>query len=202
MKPIILLDMDGVIADWFNATLGLYGINTTDLDLPRPWEYAIHTWISKYLKIPISNERLIGRVDVAAEQIQFWSHVVEPYNYTEALLERLAQYETDIFITTSTERFSPLAYSQKVQWLDRYFPQLPRSKIMLGKAKYLMARRNHILIDDYDNNVDSFIEHGGKGILFPQPWNTAHEHSNTVQDKLDYVFARIDLAMDQIHHGA
>lgn len=43
---------------------------------------------------------------------------------------------------------------------------------MLGSKKWLLAKPDHLLIDDLDKNVHQFILHGGNATLVPSDWNT------------------------------
>lgn len=81
--------------------------------------------------------------------------------------------------------------SGKVHWIYKHFP--PKSGIrfrrfLIGKQKNLLAAPNRILLDDAENNVESFRTAGGIGILFPQVWNRNYRIANPltyVRQKLE-----------------
>jgi hypothetical protein len=60
---------------------------------------------------------------------------------------------------------------------------------VMGPAKHLCANSKHVLIDDYDRNINNFKAAGGHTILFPQFWNVAHDFQG---DKLKHVKDRIE----------
>lgn len=59
----------------------------------------------------------------------------------------------------------------KRQWIKRYIPVL-EDNLIIGKDKFLCAKPEHLLIDDLEGNVNAWQEAGGRGILFPRPWNS------------------------------
>jgi hypothetical protein len=58
---------------------------------------------------------------------------------------------------------------------------------LIGPSKHLLAKPDVALIDDRHGNVRSFREHGGRAVLFPQPWNANHH----VEDRLPYVMSQM-----------
>ncbi len=70
---------------------------------------------------------------------------------------------------------------QKMKWLSRYSVNL---EVRFEDKKQKFARPNVLLVDDWEKQVDPFIEAGGQAILFPQPWNRNHEFAS---DPLKYV---------------
>jgi hypothetical protein len=45
--------------------------------------------------------------------------------------------------------------------------------------KRLLAKPDHVLIDDKDSNVEEFIKDGGRAYMPPQPWNSRHKEYGT-----------------------
>jgi 5'(3')-deoxyribonucleotidase len=57
-------------------------------------------------------------------------------------------------------------------WLKSNLPRYYKKVIFCPADKGLLATPNTYLVDDADKNFVSFVEHGGKGVLIPRPWNT------------------------------
>ena len=173
MKPIIFLDMDGVIANWHSAVFSLFGQSFRDyLDKNEfPLEYAIHKWLN------ITEVELWDRVDEASEDMGWWT-TIPLFPWSQELVESLLKRDAELLIsTTPAYTGHELSYSQKIKWLKIHFPDLSNihKRVMLGGRKELLAAKNRILIDDCDSNIESFIEHYGWGVTFPQPWNSAYD---------------------------
>lgn len=69
----------------------------------------------------------------------------------------------------------------KRDWVHRHFPRLFK-RILLGGAKHFCASYNSFLVDDTDDQVKSFMDHGGRAFLFPRPWNSGRDR---IQDSLE-----------------
>ena len=65
--------------------------------------------------------------------------------------------------------------SGKIMWVRGNMPTIYLKQTIITQApKHLLARPDTLLIDDKDENIDGFIEAGGRGLLVPRPWNRAH----------------------------
>ena len=63
-------------------------------------------------------------------------------------------------------------------------------EFLITRCKYLLSAAGSVLIDDSDHNIEAFERHGqGKGVLFPQRWNSAYERVNG--DRVGWVMDRI-----------
>jgi 5'(3')-deoxyribonucleotidase len=65
--------------------------------------------------------------------------------------------------------------NEKRRAIKRDFPGLEKQIIFTG-AKQFLAGPDHILVDDRNENIDDFNQHGGTGILVPRPWNRKFTH--------------------------
>lgn len=175
----ILLDMDGVIANFVDRSITTAGlpISHDDCDV---WGY-FEKWMTTdefWTKIEADD--------------QFWFKL-KPYDWARELYDMLTAIAPVSFCSTPSRDAD--AASQKIEWLreyafmdrdeDRYFlvgvgPSAEGHK----RGKNLLAGRRRILIDDSDANVRDFKESGGMAILFPQPWNGAREYT---YDRIGYV---------------
>jgi 5'(3')-deoxyribonucleotidase len=179
----ILLDMDGVLADFHQGVCDLYNVNLAQCTIPAPWEYAIEKNISSLLDRTISASEMWNEINRCTEERAFWLNL-RPYPWLAPLFKELqglsyvgrtweadnAQIPVDIVISSSPG-FHPLAHSQKVEWLYRHTP-IKKGNVMLGKHKHLMANGSTFLIDDCDENISAFHRNGGACFLWPQKWNS------------------------------
>jgi len=149
----ILCDVDGVLADFYNAALEAHG--ATEDDIPAGvWDIAgpLGLTDAEFWK-PIDN-------------YEFWNGL-DQYPYAKVLLEMLGKYGTITFATSPS--YSKDCYAAKVSWLHREVGAT--NNMMLGSRKYLMAKPGVILIDDNEKNCQDFEDAGGRAILFPCRWN-------------------------------
>lgn len=159
----VLLDMDGVLADWHTAACRACGIERPESLIHKGWALAE--------TLGITEDVLWARVDSCET---FWRDL-EPYPWVHELVE-LCQMYGEVTIATSPA-WKPSCASQKIEWLREQFGDR-FSSFMIGRKKHLMARPNAVLIDDWDKNVKLFRDHGGYAITFPRPWNSMHAQSD------------------------
>jgi hypothetical protein len=87
-------------------------------------------------------------------------------------------------ILTSPSK-DPAAAAGKTRWLQSVFGRDFRS-YLIGPDKQSCARPGAVLIDDRDENCDSFRQAGGRAIVFPQRWNSGHAHrTEWVRDNIE-----------------
>ena len=87
----------------------------------------------------------------------------------------------------SSPSYDPACLAGKIRWLQKHFGRRFRD-FMIGPRKHLLARPDTALVDDSDRNIRDFREHGGQGVLFPQPWNSGHDQ---VDDRLGAVLRAV-----------
>lgn len=76
----------------------------------------------------------------------------------------------NVLIVSSATEF-PQSLTEKVDWLNEYYPFISWKQIILcGEKKSI---RGNIMIDDHPKNLDFF--EGGERIIFTQPHNTLIE---------------------------
>ena len=176
----ILLDMDGVIADFFTAALDR--CNLTHFGPP----------------VTVESYRAIGTYDMekafGISRADFWCRVdspgfwlgIKPYPYAAGLVDFLESLDLPWFISSSPS-LAPHCIPEKLEWLKRHFG-LGVTDCMFGSAKYLMSRPGALLIDDLPRNCELFTEEGGDALCVPSNWNTADVTldllTNMIQGKL------------------
>ncbi len=59
----------------------------------------------------------------------------------------------------------------KIKWIRNHFPKEMHRQFLIGPRKHFCAGPEALLIDDNEENIKGFLDHGGRGILVPRPWN-------------------------------
>jgi 5'(3')-deoxyribonucleotidase len=168
-KPIILLDMDGVIVDFIGGIIRSHDLKIT----PDDWS-SFHWY------------RSTGMTDAEFWKPTYhvgWWHQLDEYQWSRNLFEDLRHDHRVIFCTASSQNAN--TPSEKVRWL-RAHDYLTRESqdFQIGRNKWLNAKSGAILIDDCDEYVQEYRDAGGKAVLFPQPWNDNREYTD---DRIGFV---------------
>lgn len=175
--------MDGVLANFHQGVCDLYGVNLAECKMPAPWEYAIEKNIGDLLGRTITASEMWNEINRHTKEWAFWAKL-QPYPWLKPLFTELqglkyigrtweadnAEIPVEIIISSSPG-FHPLAHSQKIEWLYKHTP-IKKGNVMLGKHKHLMANGSTFLIDDCDENINTFHRSGGMCFLWPQKWNS------------------------------
>jgi len=184
-KPMIsriLLDLDGVLADWVGSVAPLFG---------HERDYLLGAWPPGTYDIAevlgVSTAELWRRVHEGGAD--FWSGL-EPLPWCAELLE-LCQGLAPTTILTSPSR-DPSAAAGKTAWLQAQFGSTFRD-YLIGPDKPACAHPGALLIDDRGTGCDAFAKAGGQTIVFPQPWNSAWTSSaESGADPLAFVREQLD----------
>lgn len=169
----ILLDMDGVLCNFFDAALTLHRAADRQHHWP-PGQRDIAPVLG------MSPGVFWTAIDTTPG---FWA-TLKPYPWKDRLL-RVAREHGRVTIATAPSMGENCA-SEKVQWMREHVAP-GFTDYMIGRSKWLMAGPQTVLIDDSDRNIDEFRAHGGHGILFPQIWNSLHH----VTDPFPYVLQEL-----------
>lgn len=180
---LIVVDMDGILANFRKGVSDLFGANLGMLD---GWNL--------YRSIGVDLDAFWYKI---ANEEGFWVNL-EKFPYVDELIEMLEKYTSEIIICSHPPRY-PESYKGKKKWLE--INNLGRYRHFIGNAdKGLLAGKNRILIDDYVENVRSFRKKGGKGILFPQVYSLQYidDLDDIPDDKVSYVEEKLKQLLDEI----
>lgn len=165
----ILLDLDGVLSDFF--TEALFRLNENFDGNITAAEYIKHNTFDMARVFGITSVEFWETLE---QDCDFWNSL-KPFPWAQLLLDILSD-KGEVTICSSPS-YHPICAAQKIQWcLDHL--KINSSAVMLGGRKYLMARPDAILIDDFPKNVKAFRAAGSRAILVPSNWNT---HNLTLQ---------------------
>ena len=171
----ILLDLDGVCADFYGQAFWLMQKHTGRFDLCHA-DAGGDSSLEKTFGI---DKQTFWEVIEA--EAGFWLNL-EPFPWARDMVTWLSRYG-DVTIASSPSR-DPRCHSQKIEWVVRHLGMCP-DDVMLGGKKHLMANENHVLLDDFPKNVVKFREHGGQAVLMPSSWNLVPATRDMVFMELD-----------------
>lgn len=157
--------MDGVLVDFIRGISSVFDRK----NLEETWTPG--EWNAENI-LGISTNDFFGRIE--SQGYQFWMNLhpcpgaIDLFNYCNEL--------APTYILSSPTR-DPNCLKGKMLWLQNYFGKNFRNFILTPK-KEMCARLDKVLIDDNENNVESFRFNGGQGILYPSVVNKRHGEKN------------------------
>ena len=152
----ILLDIDGVLADFVTGSIEACGLPITHDEVTQ-WNYY-----EPYM----TKEEFWKRIHA---QKYFWEDL-PVYPGAHLLVEVMKQVGAVYFCSDPSG--DDEAATGKIRWLKRHgFVNPGEDNYILTPHKHLLAGPNVVLVDDYAENVKKFRDRGGEGVLYPQRWN-------------------------------
>lgn len=185
---MIICDLDGVYANFADAAATLHDRRNAKI---TKWNFFLDWGLTgtEFWK------------PIKAQKDNFYREMVLPYPWAIELLNMVS--ETDDFVIMSSPACgTPGGYAAKKLWVDKYLqPHLVDPiKLIVGSEKYLLAGRDRLLIDDYDQNIEDFREAkpiGGHAVTFPQLWNKQHR---AVRGSMSYMRRTLNWWKDTLTH--
>lgn len=159
-KPVILLDCDGVLADFSALALRIIeeetGLKYLPEDIPR-WD------IFESLGLPQIWEAFGER----AQNIGLCASI-KPYAEAIKEVQKLTN-KYEVLIVTAPVDALPWMY-ERAHWLEEHFG-IPRKKVIFAHAKQYV--QGDVLVDDKPDNVIVWSEANPNGIavLWEHPYN-------------------------------
>lgn len=180
-KQNILLDMDGVLADFAGSAIRL-------LNEKLKKDHTIEQYASEYGEFGmdkfygISEEEFWSVIDYDE---YFWYNI-EPLPWAKELYGMLLGFGEVMIVTSPAQ--NPVCAYHKYRWLYEHL-NIKTENIILCSKKHLLAG-NGLLIDDYKKNVIEFMNAGGDAVCVPSNWNTPnldkYEVFDTILDALTF----------------
>jgi 5'(3')-deoxyribonucleotidase len=162
---MIFLDVDGVLADSASEFYKVHG--RPDLNFKTIPQYDFSGTLG------ITYEQAWADPRVAC--YDFWRDLPK-LPWADEVVE-ITKAKGQIAFLTQPIR-SPMCAAGKKAWMAEHFPDVP---FFICDKKVLLAREGLTLVDDYEKNVDAWNEKGGRGILFPAPYNELGYRENAAQ---------------------
>jgi 5'(3')-deoxyribonucleotidase len=166
----ILLDIDGVLANFADAVIEWY-------DLPIK-----HSEVCDWGKLlEVSGMGKSGFWEGLGDE--FWM-TLKLYPWAHKVLRLLDGYDIALLTAPATGQASGKQLWIK-KHLNRFFFE---KRYFIGPGKEFFASPNMLLIDDSDRNIRKFREHEGIAITFAQPWNKLANYSDDPFSRFEYDF--------------
>jgi len=183
-RPIekLYLDMDDVLTDCTGDALRHMGI----LDYRREnYPHGIGRDVCKAYQ-------LFGGIYIPPEN--FWQHFkrgwwagLTPTPWCYDLIDLALKFvdKERLFLLTYPTQCGD-CHAGKWDWIEDKLPEWFRRQYDFTPQKLTCAAPGSVLIDDCDKNIKAFESNAtpGKGIVFPQPWNS---QSHMIGRELDWV---------------
>lgn len=150
----IYFDMDGVLADFDRGVEELAGIQKVKQGNDSPG--ADDTLWEAVRKV----DRFYDRLEPIPGAIELFNTLYQRYGDKCEILSAIPKPHRNILT----------AKEDKLTWVKRLLPDGVVANIVYRAEKQEFAKsRGHILIDDYQINIDEWEQSGGSGILFENP---------------------------------
>lgn len=189
MDKTILLDLDGVCADFVTWACRCHGITESDV----PWDDC-----GFYMERGMGLTPDEFWAPINAEGREFWT-TIPPYEWMDDLLgvvgEAAAEHGAAVHVCTSPSRI-PECQAGKVDWMYAHLPKSLHRGFVFTSAKHLLARPDAVLIDDGEHNVDPFRQRGGQAVLFPARYN---RNRKRLADRVGYVREQLSIILPDLH---
>lgn len=167
MKPTILFDMDGVLADFFGSAFELVS-KATGFD---PW--MIHLYREHHGSHRMEEYFGITRGEfwrIIDEDREFWLNLEPLRHGVEAFRKLNSDPRFKVFVCTAPSS-NPNCLTGKAKWLKKRL-RIGVDQVVFTTEKWLLANPHALLIDDYEKNIDPFLANGGNALHLPASWNT------------------------------
>jgi len=180
----LYLDVDGVLADFTTGLMRALGI---------PYYYPEELYSFKPGVWDYFPE-LKDRYDVTFEQCnavcnrEFWANLNWMFDGHDIMrvVRGVSDIEDICLLTSPMPNLG--SASGKMAWVEKNLPPMKKKTIITNVDKGEFAAPDRILIDDRDENVDSWRAAGGIGIVCPRPWNSTHRFHD---DAPNYIYAAL-----------
>lgn len=167
----ILLDMDGVLADFVGGICRLRGEEVRWPDhnrLPEFFGYGSSTEMWSYID---------------TEGDTFWRQL-EILPWARQLVD-VCQQHGRVMICTSPSA-NPACAAGKMQWLQNFFSDRFFREFVITPRKWVCAGPRTVLIDDHPRHCQEFQQAGGHAFLWPMPWNADERETGMTQEQVFY----------------
>lgn len=157
----VLLDVDGVLANFVQGACDLHGVENPYLRKDSAGHYDI--------------VKLLGMPDK-----EFWEPLGQDFwadlpkmEHADTIVEllELTYGRDNICILTKPCKTVGCADGKRI-WLRKHYPQF---HYLIGSSKSWCAHQGSILFDDFAKNISRFRQANGRAYLVPAPWNHLYD---------------------------
>lgn len=178
----LLLDMDGVVVDFVTGYFSMIG-KKYDRWKPGVWDIQ---------------EATGHEMDENLLTTEFWANLpwMQDGPIILKTLEREFGSENICILSSCHVRRVGDACAGKIKWILKHMNSY-HERYLFGPNKSFCSHRDSVLVDDRDENVNKFRAEGGRAILIPRIWNSAHPRVGQGFDLQYYLLGQIDAVRSQ-----
>ena len=173
---LLLMDLDEVFADFGGGALQVHGWTREQFVNKHP----LGVW-DMCQTLGVTEDEFWEPIHNAGAQ--FWEEL-DPLPWFQGLLDWVNRLGMEWYLVSSPSR-DPSSYVGKLNWIAQYFGAT-FNKFILTQHKHLLARRDTLLVDDKEDNIEKFRKYGGLSVLFPSVGNFLHKYKD---DPVSYLAA-------------
>lgn len=166
IRPRVLLDCDGVLADFIDVALDIVGVVTGRTYQPEQvtqWDFCAALGLTSDEAAIV--KRSIGAYPNLAAGLNLYPGVVDGV--------RALQEIAEVYIVTSPWNSNPTWCHDREAWLWKYF-KIPSARVVHTSAKHLVV--GDVLVDDKTSTlIDWQAAHPSKLAV---QWSTPHNRSD------------------------
>jgi len=171
----VLLDLDGVVANWTMAACKACGLDYGELKEELKKEDKLENLIDE--------DEMWKKIDAEGEG---WWTGLELFPWAKKLYNELEKKTSMLCFLTAPAR-NEISLAGKAKWIKKHFDT---TDFLIGKPKYFCANKNSLLIDDTKKRTDKFKEHGGNAFLWPNPNKLLDgdiDVDDTINELMEYI---------------
>jgi 5'(3')-deoxyribonucleotidase len=171
LKPVFLLDVDGVLADFIGGFL-----NEIHRFTGKRFDASVITrprieHCDFYVELETNHPGLTAKIHREIE-LPGWAHRLVPYFGAKDLVRELHELG-DVFAVTSPWHGPHWAH-ERTEWCWQHLG-IPHNHVIHAKRKHLVF--GHLFVDDTTNHVAEWSEHWvdhGQHVFKPLLWDTLY----------------------------
>jgi 5'(3')-deoxyribonucleotidase len=160
----IYFDLDGVLLDFVKGLFERLHLNVNPYPFPKG-VYDIFPYFESKFKISQSKVFSVLREESFWENLELNPKGKELF---DLVVKKLGK--DSVFFLSRPIVGMPYSFSGKYKSVVKNFPGFSKNIILATPHKDFIDKKGIVLIDDSDEEINLIKE--GKGILFPQPWNS------------------------------
>lgn len=176
-KVTVYLDMDGVVANWYDGFEKLFTSGLTDNDLSEEECKELRAYFRKHQFVedcPLRPRSFWEQwKELSNKNNGQWWRDLEPLPWGKKLYDAMVDcaFVGEVAFLTSPGKDYTLCWERKREWLKEH---MGTDNVVITPYKYHCARKSAILIDDTWKHVEKFDEHGGYAFLWPNQDKMLH----------------------------
>ena len=170
----IFLDLDGVVRDWCEGARLKF-----EIDFPNE-QVTCWNWVTRLVT---SYNKITEREFWDSQDEDFWVGLQKTEDADRIISMCETKCPGEVYILTSPT-LNNAGWSQR--WIRENMPSyFHAKKYLIGPPKYVCANPTSLLIDDKEDNINSWHDAGGVCFLYPQPWNRCSGLAHCAADELE-----------------